>query len=467
MALNVGVAALLALGFLGIGDLVLRRRSTGLQSGNESFLVGAGVSSAALFPLSLLLPRHAVTALSFVVGIASAAAITVGASRLLRRRTGHRRVAVPRTSGVERVLFALVVLAFAVFVVVNFRYTLLWDGFTIFAARAKRLFYDGGMTREWFPEGSNRLLAYPPLVALYEALVSRIRGTFDFDAFKALFAFFHASLLLSTFAALRARTSRAVALGGTVLVAYLPELSTNLAAAGNADMPQAAFVAGAVAACLRRPSRRAAPWLIGALTVAKPEGTILALIASGAVLAFWSAGGLRLLLRRLVLHLREIAVVASFLILRLANLRWLDVHDGTYGPLDGRHFAQALDRLTLVANLCGRVLLDPRSWGVLWPAFLIASLLLAARGARRERWLAASAWASVLAYCAIFLFTNWPVELHVEQAFGRLLAQVAPAAAVTIGLAYARAESMLTVRGMPASLRVPPAAVSSLPEVRA
>ena len=38
---------------------------------------------------------------------------------------------------------------------------------------------------------------------------------------------------------------------------------------------------------------------------------------------------------------------------------------------------------------------------------------------------------------AVFLFTNWPVPLHIEQAFPRLLEQIAPAAAVVIVGAYA------------------------------
>ena len=38
-----------------------------------------------------------------------------------------------------------------------------------------------------------------------------------------------------------------------------------------------------------------------------------------------------------------------------------------------------------------------------------------------------------------FLFTTWPLELHVEQAYFRLLAQLAPAAVVAVVLGYARA----------------------------
>jgi hypothetical protein len=38
-----------------------------------------------------------------------------------------------------------------------------------------------------------------------------------------------------------------------------------------------------------------------------------------------------------------------------------------------------------------------------------------------------------------FLFTTWPVELHVAQAYFRLLAQLAPAAVAVTVLGYARA----------------------------
>ncbi|HEY4229622.1 MAG TPA: hypothetical protein VGO79_05595, partial [Thermoanaerobaculia bacterium] len=54
------------------------------------------------------------------------------------------------------------------------------------------------------------------------------------------------------------------------------------------------------------------------------------------------------------------------------------------------------------------------------------------RGSPAERALAVSVAAGVAAMAAPFLFTTWPVPLHVEQAYFRLLAQLAPAAAIVM-----------------------------------
>ena len=447
---GIALTALLAFGFAAIGEAVLRRKSVGALRWNEAFLVGAGVCGSTLFPLSLVWPGHAVEVTAYIMGLA---AIWAVGSRIPRRPLQPRAARRPYGPG-DRLLLALLALAVAVFVVLNFRYAFFWDGFQIFATKAKRLFYEGALTRSWFAEDAynTRLLEYPPLIALSEALLSWLRGSFDFDALKPVFPLFYVSMLMSTFAAFRRPRLRRVALFTALLVALLPELATQMAAGGYSDMPQAAYVAGTVAASFRKESRRTLPWLIGSLTVVKAEGTILALIASAAVLAFWSRG-LGKLVQRVRRHATGVAVVAVFLISRIAYLRWLDVHDATYGPLDGAHLTQALGRLLLVARLCLQIALELPKWGLLWPGFLIASFLLVTRGSRMEGCLSAAVWSAIAAYMAIFLFTNWDLSVQVEQAFGRLLAQLAPAAAVVIGLAYARARTRWPARisGAPSS----------------
>ena len=455
---SVATAGAVAFGFSAVGEVALRRRSAGAQGWNESFLVGGGLCSAALFPLSLVMGSQAVSATAILMGLA---VIGVAVSRIRRRSREPRGRARTGCSAVDAVLLVLIGLAVAAFVALNFRYAYLWDGFLIFASKAKRLYYEGGLTRVWFVEDAydSRLLEYPPLIALSEALVSRIRGSFDFDAFKPLFPLFHVSMLLSTFAALRPRTSRPVALVGTLLVVLIPWLSTHVVAGGYSDMPQAAFVAGTVAACFRPESRRSLPWLIGSLTIVKSEGTILAFLASASVLVFWSSGGPRHLFRRVGIHARAVAIVAAFLFARLAFLRWVHVYDATFGPMDGHHLRQAFERLGLVADLCARVAVALPSWGLFWPAFAVASVLLLIHGSRRERCLAGAVWAGILASSAIFLFTNWNVAVHVGQAYARLLAQIAPAAAIAMCFAYVRASRRWAVpaRADPADRTLRPA----------
>jgi hypothetical protein len=131
-------------------------------------------------------------------------------------------------------------------------------------------------------------------------------------------------------------------------------------------------------------------------------------------------------------------------------LRWLGVHDTTWGPLDANHLARALSNVGLVASLCLRFLLDPRAWGLFWPAFFLASVLIAASGSARLTCLAIATATTIVVYAAIFLMTNWSFEVHIAGAYSRLLAQLAPAAAVVIGACGNRIWSQRQADGEPA-----------------
>lgn len=203
-------------------------------------------------------------------------------------------------------------------------------------------------------------------------------------------------------------------------------------------MPLGAFVAGAVAAALRHPpenstGRSAFPWLVGSLSMVKPEGSILALLATaGAVLFFWPG-------RRDPARTVR-ALSRGFAAVRLGYLAWLGLAETTYGPIDRAHLERAVMLLGPVARLSGEVLADySKEWGLFWPAFLAAAgVLVLWSPDRREKWLAISTAAAIAAYAAIFLFTSWDVTLHVRQAYPRLLAQISPAAAVVLLLGYRR-----------------------------
>ena len=63
----------------------------------------------------------------------------------------------------------------------------------------------------------------------------------------------------------------------------------------------------------------------------------------------------------------------------------------------------------------------------------LAAVLLIRRGRADVRALTFGTLAVLAEYGAIFLFTNWSdVALHIEQAFPRLLAHIAPVAAVSV-----------------------------------
>ena len=189
---------------------------------------------------------------------------------------------------------------------------------------------------------------------------------------------------------------------------------------------------------LRTGGRRPA-LLIGALTLVKSEGTILAVLACAAILLFWLLESPRRLPARIRGEAGGIGVVAGFLALRLAFVRWVGAPDPVYTGLDGAHLLEALRRIPQVARLCLHELADFTRWGLLWPAFLAAALVLLARAGARERSLAIGTAVAAAVLATPFLFSSWPLELHVSQAYFRLLAQIAPAAVTTVVLGYARA----------------------------
>ena len=443
-ALGTLTAALLAVGFAMVGEALLQRASRDLFAWNESFLIGLDACAAALFPLSLILPRNALDAelalMALCVLIFTWRRLVRGSRPDPPRYPGELE-AVARDGIALGLLVSIVALALF-FGALNLWYGHSWDSVQVYATRAQMLLAHGGLSRQWFPEDpyDSRLLAYPPLIPFFEALLCRVRGAFDFDALKHIFLPFYLSMLLSTYAAARTLCSLRWALATTLLLALLPELTTGGAAGGCVDMPLAAFVSAVVAAALRSDRqetgwRAPVAWLIGALTTAKQEGMILAIIACGGILLFWIAERPRRLPARLRSCWSGVAVILAFVAARIGYVHWLGVHDTTWGPFDAAHLSRAWKSLGLVASLCLRLLFDPREWGLFWPAFLVASVLIAAYRLARPTCLAIATGTTILVYAAIFLFTNWSIEEHITGAYSRLLAQLAPAAAVVIGAA--------------------------------
>jgi hypothetical protein len=175
----------------------------------------------------------------------------------------------------------------------------------------------------------------------------------------------------------------------------------------------------------------------------KAEGVLLALIACAGIALLWWLENPRLLLERCRKEAGGIAVVLAFFALRWGYLRWLHIPDPTYGPIDSPHLARAWTLLRLDAALCLRALLDLRDWAFLWPAFFVAAAILAVRGAPRERCLALATATALAMYSGIFLFSNWTLEVHVPNAYPRLLVHLAPPAVVTILIGYARMRESL------------------------
>ncbi len=452
------ITALLAYCFACLGELLIQRRSAGLLGWNQSFLVGLSLAGTLLFPLSLLFGGSSLLLIALCL-------VGAGVARLLParlRRQSPQSLESPdlvhplchlRSEPASIALLIFVAGLVIQFNLQNLRLSYFWDGYQVWATRALILDHNGALSKVWLSPGyDQRLLAYPPMVPLYEALVSRLRGGFEWNALKPVFGFFYISMLMSTFQAARNLVSRPVALGVAALLACLPAVSTRFSVGGYADMPQAALAAGVIVALLalrfdeKIGWRGPVPWLVGGLIVVKSEGTVLALIVCAILFSYRLMAAPDGFLADCRRHWQSIAVVFGCLVLRWLYVEWLQFGDSTYGPLDSVHLLRAWQNLLLVATNCAGRMMNVGEWGVFWPAFLISALFIAIFGARRERFLVAGTVAAVLAYTSTFLFTNWDIALQIHDAYDRLLAQLAPAAAISIGAAYARMRGSLPVR---------------------
>lgn len=438
------IAMVLAFCLAVVGDLLIHRQSVDLFEWNQSFLVGLSVTALAFVPASILLPGNALTATAvclIVVGL-------LGIRRLFGlsspQSTQGLRFALQNDK--RSMVFLIVIgLVFFQFIVQNARFSYFWDGYQIWATKALVMYHTGALGKQWVAPGEQeRLTSYPHIVPLYEALVARIQGAFAWEALKPVFTVFYLSLLVAMVQAARLLVSLRIALAVTALVALLPAVSTRFSVGGYADMPQAAFLAATIAALLqisidsKADWRTPAPWLIGGLALVKNEGLLLALIVCTTVIFSWllvRPAGLRARFRP---YRSATAIVAGSLSVRLLSMVWLHSNDPTYGPLDQAHFARAYANLLTVPRLCIQQMLIASEWGVFWPAFGLAVIIVALLGSQRERAVVAGTAAALAAYTSIFYMTNWELSLHISQAFNRLLVQIAPLAALAMGVAYSR-----------------------------
>jgi len=193
------ISLVLAYSFASIGDLLLGRRSDTIRKGNQSFLTGLALTTMAFVPFSILLPGNALVVTALLLPIA-------GVSSLWNRLHGrdHSRgwnlLPVIHIHGWSIAFLIVIGLAFIQYNLQNLRLSYLWDGYQIWATKAMVIYHNGALSNQWVSLGDQeRLVSYPHMVPLYEALIARVQGVFEWEALKPIFGLFYLSLLLSTF----------------------------------------------------------------------------------------------------------------------------------------------------------------------------------------------------------------------------------------------------------------------------
>jgi hypothetical protein len=348
----------------------------------------------------------------------------------------------------SRVAAVLIAAAALCFAVTNWRWSYSNDGLLIWATKAQVLHFEGGLAKEnqlWTDAAYlGRHVTYPHLIPLYEALVSVPYRQFDFDAAKTVFLLFYLSLLLSTYRLARSAGGARLGILATALVSWLPGISTGESVAGYADMPLAAFVTAMVANLFdatRSDWRSRAPWLMASLLMVKSEGYILVAITCIVILVVWLSSGFAATRNGIRQSWTAVVVLLIFAVVRVGNLRWLSVLDGTYRAVTWQNLLSARSVIGEVLGSSLRHLFSFQAFGLFWAAFVVFGVVAIVKGSARQRALVVGTTLGVVAYTATFLFTNWVVAVHIASAYDRILTHLAPLAAVCITTGYSLTRS--------------------------
>jgi len=309
-----------------------------------------------------------------------------------------------------------------------------WDAWIQWATKA-RVWYEQGhivpfaRSQAWFAAGGavwfDASPEYPPTVPLLQVWTCIALGRWDDALMNAPWWQFSLALTFAVYGALRSRDMNALpSLVGAFIVASLPLANVHVALAGYADLPMAAYYAGAVLAFLRWTESRSLPdaglalLLAVACTQIKVPGLVWALtLLPGVVIALSPRRGPRFVLIGLAVVLFGLAVLAQTSPVVLNYRLHLDF-DPAWRALVETHF--------LLSN-----------WHLLWYATILAALLAWRQLASPELLpLTAIAGTAVLFLIVVFSFTNARLWVTEQTTINRATLHFAPLAAVFAVLAF-------------------------------
>jgi hypothetical protein len=188
-----------------------------------------------------------------------------------------------RILGVAAFIAALVLLAHAVNAF-SVRPLVEWDGWAIWAMKARALYDFGGVAHGVFTTAPYGPLQHPLLLPAVEATGFRSMGAFDGTLIHVQLALLAFGFAAALWTLLRERVP-AVLAGATILAIVTAESTLRQLASNLADIPLGFFVAlGIVALALALLDDRAgllpvATVMLGAATLTKPEGLLFAAAA--------------------------------------------------------------------------------------------------------------------------------------------------------------------------------------------
>jgi hypothetical protein len=188
-----------------------------------------------------------------------------------------------RAVGVASFVVALVLLAHATNAY-SVRPLIEWDGWAIWAMKARALYDFGGVAHGVFTTQPYGPLQHPLLLPAVEATGFRAMGAFDGTLIHVQLALLAFGFAAALWTLLRNRVPTALA-GATILAIVAADSTLRQLAANLADIPLAFFIAlGVVALALALVERGGgllpvATIMLGAATLTKPEGLLFAAAA--------------------------------------------------------------------------------------------------------------------------------------------------------------------------------------------
>jgi hypothetical protein len=309
-----------------------------------------------------------------------------------------------------------------------------WDAWIQWATKARVWYEEGAIvpfarSAAWFAAGGGVWFdaspEYPPTLPLLQAWACIALGRWDDVLMNWPWWQFSVALTLAVYGALRAEALGSLpALVGAFLVASLPLANVHVALAGYADLPMAAYYAGAVLAFLRWTRSRSvrdaivALFLAVACTQIKVPGLAWALtLVPGVVVALLPRRGPRYVVIGFAVALFALAVLAQTSPVIFHYRLHLDF-DPAWRALAETHF--------LLAN-----------WHLLWYAAIAAALLAWRQLASPSLApLSAVVVAGALFLVVVFSFTNARLWVTEQTTINRATLHVAPLAAVFTVLAF-------------------------------
>lgn len=320
-----------------------------------------------------------------------------------------------------------------------------WDGLVEWAFRAKAIYLDATVLPGSLLDNYNSIPAQPthPMgLSALDAFIYLWLGAVNEQAIKIISPVFFLSALLLLRGHLLHYLSPPVTLTLVALLATAPWFA-ELATAGIADVPMAAFCAGAAAFGARyllsrtQSSEYIALALGGFMTLFKREGVILACLFIGAMcIALYLSSGIRnaagfLFKALIVLLILDAPWVAIQVSVKIANADML--------PISLELFLQNAYRILVTVGYLLKEFFDQggHDWGslgLIWPAALIIAIVRWRQCKRSEvAFLALWCLGYMVFVNCIFVFEKDSYLFHVQHTLDRLIAHTTPVAVLAIG----------------------------------